>query len=184
MELNLLVGSGGVLSHAPRRHQAARMLIDAFCPEGITELAVDSIFMMPQLGVLSTIHPDAALEVFNKDCLIRLGTCIAPIGKYIANKVILSYTMIINEDVIKGELKCGEIILIPVDYNNYDIMIEPVKGYDIGNGQGNAISKTIKGGEVGIIFDGRGRPLHFNTSAKERVNAINNWSKITKEYPE
>jgi hypothetical protein len=53
------------------------MLIDAFLPEGITQLAVDSIFMMPQLGILSTIHPKAAVEVFEKDCLIRLGTCIA-----------------------------------------------------------------------------------------------------------
>ena len=50
MDLDLLVGSGGVLSHAPRREQSAKMLIDAFMPEGITQLAVDSIFMMPQLG--------------------------------------------------------------------------------------------------------------------------------------
>ena len=76
MKLNLIVGSGGVLSHAPKRNQAFRMLIDSL-PEGITEIAVDSIFMMPQLGVLSSIHPEAAVEVFNKDCLIRLGTCIA-----------------------------------------------------------------------------------------------------------
>ena len=55
MDLDLLVGSGGVLSHAPRREQSAKMLIDAFMPEGITQLAVDSIFMMPQLGVLAHV---------------------------------------------------------------------------------------------------------------------------------
>ncbi|MGY8788565.1 MAG: hypothetical protein ACKVH5_09770, partial [Fidelibacterota bacterium] len=68
---------------------SARMLIDSFMPEGITQLAVDSIFMMPQLGVLANIEKEdlaeaartAALEVFHKDCLIRLGTCIAPVGK-------------------------------------------------------------------------------------------------------
>src|SRR5262249_42411308 len=38
LELDLLVGSGGVLSHAPRRVQAAAMLIDAFLPEGLTHL--------------------------------------------------------------------------------------------------------------------------------------------------
>ncbi|HUU45703.1 MAG TPA: glutamate mutase L, partial [Acidobacteriota bacterium] len=65
MTLNMLIGSGGVLSHAPRRQQAALMLIDAFLPEGITRLAVDSIFMMPQLGVLAEVHPQAATEVFN-----------------------------------------------------------------------------------------------------------------------
>ena len=89
MDLDLLVGSGGVLSHAPRREQSAKMLIDAFMPEGITQLAVDSIFMMPQLGVLAHVDKKefsedarkAALEVFHKDCLIRLGTCITPYWK-------------------------------------------------------------------------------------------------------
>ena len=47
MNLDLIVGSGGVLSHAPRRVQSMRMMIDAFAPEGVTALAVDSIFMMP-----------------------------------------------------------------------------------------------------------------------------------------
>ena len=79
MELDLLVGSGGVLSHAPRREQSARMLIDSFMPEGITQLAVDSIFMMPQLGVLANIEKEelaadaraAALEV-----TLSLADCI------------------------------------------------------------------------------------------------------------
>ncbi|HOD41638.1 MAG TPA: glutamate mutase L, partial [Candidatus Wallbacteria bacterium] len=80
MRLNMLIGSGGVLSHAPRRQQTAMMLMDSFLPEGITQLTVDSIFMMPQLGVLAKVHPEAALQVFEKDCLIYLGTCIAPVG--------------------------------------------------------------------------------------------------------
>jgi hypothetical protein len=56
------------------------MMIDAYQPEGVTELAVDSIFMMPQLGVLSTVLPEAATQVFDRDCLIRLGTVVAPGG--------------------------------------------------------------------------------------------------------
>jgi hypothetical protein len=65
MTLNILIGSGGVMSHAPRRQQSALMMLDAFQPEGVTKLAVDSIFMMPQLGVLSEVHAKAATEVFN-----------------------------------------------------------------------------------------------------------------------
>ena len=33
------------------------MLVDAFQPEGVTELAVDGIFMMPHLGALLAEHP-------------------------------------------------------------------------------------------------------------------------------
>jgi hypothetical protein len=80
MKLDLLVASGGVLSHAPRMHQTAMMLIDAFQPEGFTTLAKDSIFMMPHLGVLAQVHAKAAMEVFERDCLINLGTCIAAVG--------------------------------------------------------------------------------------------------------
>jgi len=72
MSLDLLVGSGGVLSHAPRRQQTAAMLIDAFQPEGITQLAVDSIFMMPHLGVLAAVDEKAATEVFERDCIVYL----------------------------------------------------------------------------------------------------------------
>ncbi len=69
-----------MLSHAPRRVQSALMMLDAFLPEGITELAVDSIFMMPQLGVLADVNDKAATDVFVNDCLVRLGTAVAPIG--------------------------------------------------------------------------------------------------------
>ena len=67
--------------------------------EGITKIAVDSIFMMPQLGVLSTFHEKAALEVFHKDCLIHLGSCIAPIGNY--NKVLKTKGMKTKTFVIR-----------------------------------------------------------------------------------
>ncbi|MGA0174229.1 MAG: glutamate mutase L, partial [Phycisphaerales bacterium] len=81
MRLDLLVASGGVLSHAPRMSQTALMLVDAFEPEGFTSLAKDSIFMMPHLGVLAGVHEQAAMEVFERDCLIVLGACVAAKGE-------------------------------------------------------------------------------------------------------
>ena len=93
MALDLLVASGGVLSHAPRMQQTAAMLIDAFEPEGITTLAKDSIFMMPHLGVLAQVHPQAAIEVFERDCLIYLGTCVSPKGNGSLGKLCFRFTL-------------------------------------------------------------------------------------------
>jgi hypothetical protein len=62
MHVDSLAGTGGLLSHAPRRAQSALLLIDGFQPEGMTKLAQDSVFMMPHLGVLSTVQPEAAME--------------------------------------------------------------------------------------------------------------------------
>ena len=184
MELDMLVGSGGVLSHAPRRHQAARMLIDAFLPEGITQLAVDSIFMMPQLGILSTIHPEAAVEVFEKDCLIRLGTCIAPVGKTKQDQPVLQYEINLQNERIGGELMPGELILIPAPYEPMTAHLTPGKGLDIGAGKNEPLDAKICGGVVGIILDGRGRqPFNLHDETESRVQDLTRWSENTSEYP-
>jgi len=183
MSLDLLVGSGGVLSHAPNRNQAFRMLIDAFLPEGITEIAVDSIFMMPQLGVLSTVNEDAAVEVFNRDCLIKLGTCIAPVGILKEGKSILSYKIKYGSKVINGKINSGELKLLEISESDVSIEIRPNQEIDIGNGLGNDYTGTITGGVVGIIFDARGRnPFNIPTDKKERIKTINLWSKRTNEF--
>jgi len=177
-ELDMIVGSGGVLSHAPRREQAYRMLVDAFLPEGITQIAVDSIFMMPQLGVLSEVHEKAAVEVFNKDCLVRLGTCIAPIGKGDIDEDILEFSFEIKDEEIKGVLKFGEILLVEADYTQVKTKLIMKNNYTI-NGL-NKFEGKIFGGEVGIMLDGRGRYFDFSTYNKD---SIRNWSIQTNEYP-
>ena len=192
MDLDLLVGSGGVLSHAPRREQSARMLIDSFLPEGITQLAVDSIFMMPQLGVLANIDQKdlsanarkAALEVFNKDCLIRLGTCIAPVGKAKNGDIILSATLEMSDGSEKQiDLHQGELLAISADYEPIKSKLKPAKGIDIGAGKNEEISTTLYGGVVGLVFDGRGRPFNLPNENDKRIDSLNIWSNAMNEYP-
>jgi hypothetical protein len=182
MTLNMLIGSGGVLSHAPRRPQAALMMVDAFLPEGVTRLAVDSIFMMPQLGVLSTVHPKAATEVFNKDCLIHLGTCIAPVGELKEEKEILKYRFEMPDGkTIEGQLKFGEMLRIPLGFDEKGnplkakAVLNPLRGFDVGAGKGDKLEKEISGGVAGIILDGRGRPFNLPKDDKIRVKKLKEW---------
>ena len=192
MDLDLIVGSGGVLSHAPRRQQSAKMLIDSFLPEGITALAVDSIFMMPQLGVMANIEKKdlsnqartAALEVFEKDCLIRLGTCIAPVGDFAGKKEILQAELeFSNGEKKEISLDHGQLVLVDADYEEINITLSPSKGVDVGAGVNETIQTKVYGGQVGIIFDGRGRPLKLSHEPSERISDLKNWSNALKEYP-
>ena len=193
MDLDLIVGSGGVLSHAPRREQSAKMLIDSFMPEGITQLAVDSIFMMPQLGVLANIDKkdlaeearNAALEVFHKDCLIRLGTCITPIGKAKNESTVLTVKLTFsNGEKIEKKLKRNELHRIKADYEEVTAELIPNKKMDIGSGIGESIKTTIYGGLVGIILDGRDRPISIPNDPRERLSSLKNWSDALNEYPQ
>lgn len=186
MNLDLLVGSGGVLSHAPRRHQAARMLVDAFLPEGITQLAVDSIFMMPQLGVLSTVNEKAATEVFEKDCLIHLGTCVAPVGAIKPGRKMLDIALTMNDgSTVKRELTQGDMFMLPAAREDrVKAVLTPVKGLDLGAGKGQEVTTELRGGVVGLIFDGRGRQPFSLPEDATRVAKLREWSAATNEYPE
>jgi len=186
MELDMLVGSGGVLSHAPRREQAALMLVDAFQPEGVTQLAVDSIFMMPHLGVLSSVYPEIAAEVFEKDCLVRLGTVVAPVGPPSRGGVLATIEIampdgqVIKHDIVKDQL---EVIPLGVD-EVASCKIQPRGGrINVGAGRGDALEKQLHGGLVGIILDGRGRPIEFPENESERIGKLTSWLESMDAYP-
>jgi len=186
MELNLIIGSGGILSHAPRRHQALLMMTDAFLPEGITRLAVDSIFMMPHLGVLSTVHEKSATEVFNKDCLIPLGTCIAPVGDGKEGVSVLKLKIEYgNGKTEDHQTKYGDIKVIPLGVNeSAKISLHPEKGFDIGDGRGKFVDTTVHGGIVGLVLDCRGRPFRLPEDKRKRIESLNRWFVATDLYPQ
>ena len=188
LKLDLLVGSGGVLSHAPRRSQAMLMMIDAFQPEGVTRIAVDSIFMMPHLGVLSTVNEQAATEVFEKDCLIHLGTCVSLVkgntGKLQEKCISYKITMPDGKK-IEESLPYGELCAFPLAIDQTaEIEVLPAKNFDVGAGKGKPIAKKVFGGVVGIVIDARGKPITFAKDKASRVEQLQRWTKAIDAYPE
>jgi len=178
MDLNLLVGSGGVVSHAPRRNQGMHMLIDAFLPEGYTFLGLDSIFMMPHLGVLAQVDTVAAQQVFDRDCMIYLGSCIAPRGHTRYGDPVMEYSIDFGGGRTEsGTLKYGELKLFPDFQVGAEALVEshPTKRFDAGDGPGRTVKRTVRGGVVGLVLDGRGRPLGMNPDPAERRKQLITW---------
>ena len=173
LKLDMIVGSGGVLSHAPHRAQSALMMLDAYSPEGVTMLAVDSIFMMPQLGVLSTILPEAATQVFEKDCLIKLGHAIAPIGTAKEGDPCVTVSLKSGKTEV---VPFGQIRVLPMGDGQADeATITPAKGFDIGAGRGKSRTMPIEGGVVGLVIDARGRPIAIPADQTARVAKLQEW---------
>ena len=183
--LDMLVGSGGVLSHAPRRQQAMLMMIDAFQPEGITHLAVDSIFMMPQLGVLAQVNPEAATQVFERDCLIHLGTAMAPVGVAKMGEACLSIEIsIAGNPPIAEDVPYGELRLYPLSLGEKaTVKLQPSRRFDVGAGNGQVVESEVMGGVVGLVVDTRGRPLEIPTDAQQRVAQLTKWQSALNAYP-
>jgi len=184
MRLDYVIGSGGILAHSPRRTQSMMMMIDAYQPEGVTRMAVDSIFMMPHLGVLAQISEKAALDVFYHDCLVRLGTCLAPKGLGKEGQLILEWEVTGSDGKKQaGQLRFGDILHVPFDSPKAKLVAKPASGFDMGAGPGNRMEAEIEGGVVGLVLDGRGRPFNLAKDPSKRRDNLNKWYKSMGMYP-
>lgn len=186
MDVGLIIGSGGVLSHAPRPAETAAMIIDSFLPEGVTTLAKDSVFMMPHLGALLGVMPEAARSVFARDCLEVLGTCVAPVGPFRTGRLCLSYVLTrANGAKEQGEARCGDLEVIPLAASEAArLELFPGRGFDAGAGPGKRWAADISGGPVGVVIDCRGRPLVWPVGDGERRKAARRWLAAVGACPE
>ncbi|MBN2343225.1 MAG: glutamate mutase L [Deltaproteobacteria bacterium] len=158
-DLDWIIGSGGVLSHAPDDMQTVGMLMDSFLPVGITIIAKDSIFMMPHLGVLSEIDEDAAVEVFFNDCIIPLCVSVVPVGKWTDKKKCLSYRVEQSDGTVaSGTLSWGDVVHVR-NVSDGTLEVIPDSRVNVGAGMGKKVSHAFSGMKQGIVLDARGRPL-------------------------
>jgi hypothetical protein len=160
------------------------MLIDGFEPEGFTTLAKDSIFMMPHLGVLAQVNPQASLEVFERDCLVHLGTCVAPRGTGKPGRPCFRYTVQGKGANASGEVLYGDIALVALaEGERASVTIEPDRGFDCGAGPGKTVEREVRGGPVGIVLDGRGRPLTVPVARGSGPPPVKAWVDALGLYP-
>ena len=170
MKLDLVIGSGGVLSHAPKRLGAALMMLDGFGLQGLTEISVDSIFMMPHLGVLASLHPEAASEIFLEDCLFRICHAIVPV---------FSNYKKAPKDLVKveidGQAECLVQRGLVTRYSlpakqKVKLKLTPLHALiDVGAGPGKILEREILTAEYGLLLDGRNRPIELPSKDSERI---------------
>jgi hypothetical protein len=175
-KVSLLFGSGGVLSHAPERWQAAQIMVDGLQPEGVTELALDSIFMTPHLGMVARLSEDAAARTFYKQCYVPLGTCIALQGKIQPGKPVAEVVVRRGGEKTVFAFKGGDMEVVPGGHDGiFEVDINPARKVDAGAGPGVPVELECNGGEVGLIIDARGRPIIFADDENERREDAAAW---------
>jgi hypothetical protein len=182
-DADLVLATGGVLSHAPKFGQAALMLLDALQPRGVTSLVLDRTGLISQLGAVATVAPIAAVQVNENDAVMhRLGTCVVPFGELppgqTAIRVGVEYS---NGRQVTAEVMTGSIEIIPLRLNEQALLtLYPAPTVDVGLGPGERAraAEEIDGGLVGLIIDARGRPLAFPKNETERQARIMQWMQV------
>jgi hypothetical protein len=131
------------------------------------------------------VHPTAAMEVFVRDCLIYLGTCIAAKGRGREGRPCFSYEIKGETLNAAGEIEFGRIRLLPLKLGKTaTVTVEPAKTFDLGSGPGRRVVREVKGGTVGLILDGRGRELLLPEARAECRRRVTGWVEALDLYPE
>ena len=124
------------------------------------------------------MQPEAAVQVFERDCLVYLGTCIAPAGIGKPGKPCFSYRITGEGIDESGEVEFGTMQLLKIaDGVTARAVIDPNKGFDAGGGDGKSFEQEIRGGTVGVILDGRGRPLELPAERDACRRAVVAWNR-------
>lgn len=191
---DLLIGTGGLLANTPRPGQAALLMLDALQPTaqglGSVELAVDTTMLIPPLGNLARHHLAAAAYIFDRDCLVWLGTAIVLHGaSYNADDLPAQPrrpAVIVTIEREQGaaetvEVPYGTIQTVPLRPDQRaSLTVKPAPGFRIGSSEPGRPLKTqpgqeVKGGIVGLIIDARGRPLTLSSNPDARRSQMRRW---------
>jgi hypothetical protein len=74
-----------------------------------------------------------------------------------------------------------KLIPLPED-ENARMVLEPARGFDLGAGAGKRVETEVKGGTVGVILDGRGRPLKLPEDGRESQARMKAWVAALRLY--
>lgn len=108
-DINILIGSGGILAHTDNNEQALAIIYDGFRPEGITEIWKDRYFISPHMGKLSAVNEQLASRMLAEDCFDKIGIALRPIGrKWKENTPIMSLRIEENS----YQIKVGDVLYL------------------------------------------------------------------------
>lgn len=175
----ILVG-GSVLTRQPNLAESGLMLLDGLQPSGTTTLILDPNHLAPALGALAGLNSLMAIQVLDSDSFLHLGTVISPVGNAPPGTPILN-VKVASEDGEETslEVKQGDLITLPLPVGKFArLQLQPYHRYDIGmGGAGRGGMMKAVGGALGVIIDGRGRPLKLPSDPDQCLHSNQTWLK-------
>jgi hypothetical protein len=174
-----IIASGGSLSRAPSAGLAALAILDGVQPTGVTTLVLDPHNLSPSLGAAGGSVPLLSVHVLESGSYVSLGTAVSPVGQARPGRRILTLRLEPEDSAedIAGEIRMGQLVVLPLGQGSYGrLTLRPERSIDVGfGGPGKAGALRVAGGAVGLIIDGRGRPLVLPEDPAVRLELNDQW---------
>ena len=169
--------SGSLLTRAPHPAQTALVALDGLQPIGVTTLVLDQNHLLPMLGAAAEVNPYLSVQVLESPHFFPLATVVAPVWRGSFGRPILRATVEIPQrEPQQVELRSGALEVIPIPMGvQARVTLRPLSGADVGRGPGRGFVFQATGTHLGLILDGRGRPLRLPADRERRYQLYRLW---------
>jgi uncharacterized protein (TIGR01319 family) len=175
---DVIIGGGAALGQAPHPGLAALTLLDAVEPSGFVQsLLIDEHHLLAALGAVAPANPLAVTQILEGELFLNLGTAVCASGPArFGEKICQAKLLPANGAELAADLRFGDVEIFPLPLGQRGkLTLRPRVGIDIGFGPGRGATREVSGGAVGVILDGRGRPIVFPTDAAKRREIVQRW---------
>jgi hypothetical protein len=151
------------------------LMLDALQPVGVVSLQADANALIPALGGVARIKPEAVVQVLDSSGLENLCTCINLSGTPRKGQAAVKVSI----TTVKGETEKftvhgGELWVYPLSIGVHAVVrLSVARGLSV-RGR-HRLKLDVDGGTAGLIIDARGRPLPLATSLKALSVQIPEW---------
>ncbi len=190
--IKYIVATGRLVREATHPGQVMGMVMDGLQPQGLTQVMADEGYLLPHIGAMAAQDTSLAGEALGDGWLARLGLVVAPVPRERGGPLFrrfggrLARVRIERQDgtVIRETVNYGSVKRIPLpEDETVRVTVSPERGYNVGAGHG--FSHTMAGGgRLGVILDGRGRPIITPLNPARRRSRTIAWLRELGGYPE
>jgi hypothetical protein len=170
-----IIGAGGAMANTGRPGMGAMLLLDALQPSGIAQLQIDANALIPALGAIARINPEAVVQLLDAGGLEDLCTSISISGRPRPNRKVARVTVTKeNGETEKHTIMGGTLWVYPLSIGlKATVRVSVRRGLNIGGKR--KIKVEVEGGTAGLIVDARGRPLPLARDPKGLAAQLPEW---------
>ena len=165
------------MGDAPTPGQGLLLLLDSIQPVGVSTIILDRNNLLPLLGAASVRNSLLPVQILESGAFQSLGTVVSVIASAnVGEQVVRARLTYDNGTETLADVKFGNLEVLPLPAGeSAKLTLQPQRGANVGFGPGRGGTVPVSGGSMGVVIDGRGRPLVLSDDAGRRQESIKKW---------
>lgn len=174
-----IILSGSRLTHGLEAHQSLSIALDGFLPHGISTIALDEKQILRALGTLADKEPLLVVQIIELDSFRNLASVVSLVSEDYEEHTLLDVEVVSGEEDKRDYFQVTHAQLAKIDADEQDVLrlyLAPSRRTDVGMGMsGLGGWVNVPKSALGVVIDGRGRPIALSENAETRAKAWRDW---------